>query len=141
MILQTKFSGEIDIKDEEIFYFEGGLLAFEEYKRYVLLDINEFFKCLQSVDKKEVAFIILDPWRIFKDYEADINDEELAGFKDKDINNFLVFTIATVTEERITTNLIGPVILNISSMQGKQTVLNNSNYTTKHTIMESVKKV
>lgn len=141
MIIDTKFLGQVDVDDKQIYNFEEGFLAFEEYKRYVLLDIDDFFKCLQSVDRKEVAFIIINPWDIFKDYEIDISDEELAVFGDKDINNFLVFSIATITEQRVTANLIGPVVLNISSLQGKQVVMHNSSYTTKHTIMETVKKV
>jgi flagellar assembly factor FliW len=140
LIIDTKFSGQIEINEQDILKFEEGLLGFEDLKKYVLIDIDDFFKSLQSIDRKEAAFIVINPWDVFKDYEIDINDKELLAFNDKDINNFRVLSILTITQQNMTANLIGPVVINTLSGQGKQIVLYKSNYTTKHNIMQYVKK-
>ena len=140
MIIETKFSGQIEINDDDIINFQEGLFGFEDLKKYVVIDIDDFFKSLQSIEKKEAAFIVINPWDTFKDYEIDINDEELLAFKDKDINNFRVFSILTITEQTMTANLIGPIVINTLSRQGKQIVLYKSSYTTKHNIMQFAKK-
>lgn len=143
MVIETKFFGDMEIKDEEIIDFQDGLLGFEDAKGYVLINMaqDEIFKCLQSIDRKEVAFIVINPWDAFKDYDIDVNDGEIESFRDKDVKNFAVYTILTITEERMTANLIGPVIINIKTRQGKQIVLHKSCYTTKHIIKEFAGKV
>jgi len=52
----------------------------------------------------------------------------------------MLYTLVTITPNRMTTNLIGPVIINLTSHKGKQIVLCKSSYTTRHSIMEMVKK-
>lgn len=143
MIIDTKFSGQIEINDEDIIYFEEGLLGFEDAKKYVVINLDEAtpFRSLQSVEKSEVAFIVINPWDIFTDYEIDIDDNELLSLGDIDIKNFMLYTLVTITENRITTNLIGPVIINVNSRKGKQTVLYKSSYTTRHDIISLIKKV
>lgn len=143
MIIQTKFFDDIEIKDEEIVDFKDGLLGFEDFKKFALINVDDsgLFKCLQSIDEKNVAFVVLNPWDVFKDYDIDIDDNELSSFIDTDINNILVFSIVTITEDKMTANLIGPLVINIKTRQGKQIVLNNSRYTTKHNIKEFAKRV
>lgn len=143
MIIDTKFSGQIEINDEDIIYFEDGLLGFEDVKKYVVTNLDEDtpFRSLQSIEKSEVAFIVINPWDIFLDYEIDIDDNELLPLGEVDIKNFMLYTLVTITENRITANLIGPVIINVNSHKGKQIVLYKSNYTTRHDIISLIKKV
>lgn len=142
MIIDTKFLGEIEIKEEDVLYFEEGMLGFADVKKYVILGLDETgtFSCLQSTERKEVGFIVINPWKVFKDYDIDIDDSELAAFSDKDINNIAVYSIVTVTEKNMTANLLGPVVINAKTRQGKQVVLHSSGYTTKHIIKSFAKR-
>lgn len=142
MNIDTKFTGNIEIKDEEIINFPEGILGFEDQKRYVIIDIGEEykFKILQSVDIKELSFIIINPWDVFPDYEVNIDDDEVPFFGDNDLNNFLVYTIVTVSQGKATANLMGPIILNTKTCIGRQAVLHKSGYTTKHIIKQFEKK-
>lgn len=142
MIIDTKFFGEVKIKEEEVIFFNEGLLGFENTRKYVVLNMDEgsIFKCLQSVERKELAFIIINPWDAVKDYEIDIDDNELLSLGSLDLKDFMLYTLVTVTENRITANLIGPVLINISYCKGKQIVLAKSRYNTRYNIMELVKK-
>lgn len=142
MIIDTKFLGEIDIKDEGIINFDEGILGFEGINKYIILDLYDdgIFKCLQSVEHKELAFIIINPWDVFQDYEIDIDDTELLTLGSADIKDYVICTLVTAAENMITTNLIGPVIINMVSHRGKQIVLTKSSYTTRHNILNLIKK-
>lgn len=143
MIIKTKFSGEIDIKHENIITFQDGLLGFSDIKKYVIIDmdLDTPFKCLQSVEKWEIAFIIINPWDVFNDYEIDVDDNDISSLGDSEIDNLMLYTLVTITENKVTANLVGPLIINTASRKGRQTVLYKSSYTTKHDILSLVKKV
>jgi len=53
-----------------------------------------------------------------------------------------VFSIVVIPEDinKITANLLAPVIINTKRFKGKQIILNDKKYTTKHYILEELKK-
>lgn len=136
MIIDTKYLGRVDIDDKSIIEFSEGILGFEHLKRFVIINIlgTPLFKCLQSVDEKGTAFIVINPWDIFKDYEINVDDKELLSIGSSDSKNLMVYSLLTITPQKITANLLGPVIINYSSQKGKQVVLYKSSYTTRHEI-------
>lgn len=135
--------GRVEIDDKNIVYFEEGLLGFEDLKRYVILDMGEntIFKCLQPVDCRDVAFVIISPWDVIADYEIDVDDNYIYSIGEKDPGSLAVYVILTIKPESITANLVGPVIINTKTMQGRQVVLENSRYNTRHSILNLRKKV
>lgn len=144
MIINTKFFGEIEIQDEDIIDFNDGLPGFEDIKKFVLIDAGSqgALKCLQSVEYREIAFIVANPWDVVSDYEMDIDDKQLEELGGTDINSLLAYCILNITNERITANLMAPVIINIYAKRGRQMVLYKSRFTTKHIIKEfTVKEV
>jgi flagellar assembly factor FliW len=136
--IDTKFFGEIEIQEKDIIIFESGLPGFEEVKRYILLDTDEqgILKCLQSVEYNYIAFIMANPWDVVADYEMDIDDGEIEELCGKDINNLLVYSILNITDQKMTANLMAPVLINTNTCQGKQIILYKAKYTTKHIIKE-----
>lgn len=138
MIISTKYFQEVEIEDKEIINFDEGLPGFEDVKRFVVINIkdNELLKCLQSVDRKEVSFIAVNPWDVFKDYTIDIEDKELSLIGDTNMESLKVYSLLTITQRGITANLLAPVIINTAVRKGKQFILYNSKYTTKHTLTD-----
>ncbi|KPU44663.1 flagellar assembly factor FliW [Oxobacter pfennigii] len=142
MVIDSKFFGQIEAADEDIIYFEEGLLGLEDVKKFILVDIEgeSSFKCLQSADSQEIAFIVISPWEVEEGYQVDIDDEELITLQDNDLSDIFIYSIVTLSQDKMTANLIGPIILNTKTKRGKQIVLNNSKYTTKHIIKYFAKK-
>ena len=72
MEIKTKTKGTIDVDEKKILEFPEGLVGFEEYKKYALLQ-SEYdpFLWLQSVDRQNLAFLLVDPFVICTNYEAD----------------------------------------------------------------------
>lgn len=137
MKIKTERFGELDVKEKDIYIFKKGLLAFEHLQKYVLIDIaeNPVFKWLQPVDDPKVAFLMVDPFLVKKDYYVDIDDylrTELEIEKQEDV---LIYTIVTVPDtgfKDATTNLVGPLIFNIEKKKGKQIVLERDDLAIKY---------
>lgn len=126
----------------EVITFPKGLPGFEDLKQFVLEEHNEVFSYLKSMDREEISFIVVDPFPFFKDYEFKAPEEAL-----NDINynheKLSIRTIVTLHSDpqKITTNLLAPLIINEGNKQGKQIVLHDSEYTAKHPLWsESNKK-
>lgn len=140
MLIKTKFLGEVEINEDVIIVFPDGILGFEESRKFIILDIpeNEVFKVLQDVDQEFVSFIIADPWKFRQDYEIDVPDAELLKINIRKKEQVAMMNIITLSDdfEKSTINLLAPIILNSEDRLGRQYVLNNVSYSTKHLIFE-----
>lgn len=136
MIIQTRFFGDVEINDEEIFVFPEGVLGFEDSRKFVLLDVpkNDLFKILQDVERKYVSFVIAVPWGIQGGYDISIPDEDLFRIQIQRKEQVLVMNIVTMPEafEKSTINLLAPIVMNVEARLGRQYVLNEGRYNTKH---------
>jgi flagellar assembly factor FliW len=142
--VQTTRFGEIEVKESDLLELPQGLIGFPELKRYVLLDHDKEspFKWLQSLDDGAIAFVLINPLLFKPDYtvevtEAEVSDLELKAEEDAVIS--VIITIPT-NPQNMTANLKAPLVFNLHNRRGKQLVLSNSSYTTRHNIMEEVKK-
>jgi flagellar assembly factor FliW len=136
MIIKTKFLGEVEIREEDILVFPDGILGFEESRKFILLPIpeNEFFSILQDVEREYVSFIVTDPWKFKTDYEMEVPDNELLRINIRKKEEIAMLSIVTLSDvfEKSTMNLLAPLILNTENRIGKQYVLNNVSYSSKH---------
>ncbi len=138
MRVKTKAYGEIEADERQRVSFPAGLLGFEKFKDYILLDARQKpFFYLQSVDVPDLAFILIDPFLFRPDYSLDVNDASLGEIGVASAEDVLVFSIVTVPVEggSATANLMGPLIINKANRLGMQTVLADSRWRVKHDIM------
>jgi flagellar assembly factor FliW len=136
MNIQTKFHGEQEINEEDIIQFPSGIPGFLEEKEFSILPLEGTdLYVLQSVKKTEVAFIITDPFVLFPKYEFDLPEvEKLEIESEKDVATFTILTVREPFQET-TANLQAPLIINQTKKLGKQVILNNPAYQTKHKIL------
>jgi len=139
MKLNTKNFGQLDIHEEQIISFPEGIPGFEEERQFVIVnneDEQNPFHWLQSVNNPNLAFVIVNPFIIFSDYTIDLPETVQDRLKIKDEKDVAVYSIVVVPEDikKMTANLLGPIIINVRERLGKQVILNDSRYTTKHYI-------
>ena len=142
MKVDTKAFGLVELDEKQKVKIPLGLFGFEDYTEYVLLDAeHEPFFWLQSIDEKEIAFVIINPFLFRKDYEANVTNEELAEIGIKSAENALVFVIVTIPQDggNMTANLQGPIIINKESMTAMQAILPDPKWKTKHDIIAEMK--
>ncbi len=145
--MQVKFEtlrfGEIEVAEDQIITFEHGVPAFEELRQFVIIREGEDipFSHLQSLENGELAFILVNPFLFYPSYEFKLPEsvvDEMEIHSDQDV---AIWGIVTVTEQLInaTINLLAPVVINVVTRQGRQIILNDTSYTTKHRLLpESV---
>ena len=133
MNVETRNFGLIEIKKEQIIHFPEGLPGFNSEKRYVLLPLRDSeFLVMQSIDKKELAFMIVPSPVVTNNYEFEIdnNIEKTLGVKSR--KELAIFNIVNTSE--MTVNLKAPVIINNSLNTGIQVILEEEEYPLKHKI-------
>lgn len=145
MNIQTSYFGEVEIDEKDILNFPKGILAFEEFNKFVIINSTEEelpFSWLQSIDEKDVAFIMIDPFLFKKDYEVDLSDKVIEELDIESESDVAIYTFLVIPEQvdQMTANLTGPIVININKNLGKQVVLEDKRYHTRHKIIDEVNK-
>jgi len=143
VIIKTGRFGQLGIEEDEIISMPQGILGFPEYKRFCLVDPGDdtLILWLQSLENPEIAFPVLEP-KIFKsDYSARLSAVELRELKLENINQSAIFTISTIPEDvtQMTANLKAPLIINLKGQIAKQVVLQENEYTIKHSMFKELR--
>ncbi|MFD1849020.1 flagellar assembly protein FliW [Oceanobacillus bengalensis] len=132
MKMQTKYLGEIDIKEDKIIKFPTGIPGFLDETEFVLLDFpdNTFLQILQAVKTANTAFIVTNPFLIYQDYTFELDDSILEALKIRAVEDVITLSIATIRNpfEMSTLNLKAPIIINSKEMIGKQYIFGEEDY-------------
>ena len=93
--------------------FEKGIPGFEEYKTFIINEIegNEKLKMITSTEDSNVGFVAISPFEVKKDYEIDLNDEIINTLKIQQPEDVFLLNIITLgkTLENSTVNLKAPI--------------------------------
>jgi flagellar assembly factor FliW len=83
--------------------------------------------------------VIINPFLFRPDYELDIDDDLLKEIGITGPEKALIFTIVTIPDNGpMTANLQGPLIINRDTRLGKQGILTDHRWKTKHDILEEL---
>lgn len=124
--------------------FNKGIPGFDSLKIFSLepLEGNERFKILQAKDS-EISFVTISPFEIYSNYEINLNEETIKELQIEKPEDVLVLNIITLgkTLESSTMNLQAPIVINIKNNLGKQYIMQNSKYETKHPLIRREQNV
>ncbi len=139
MIVSTLIFGELEIEPQEIYDFPQGIPGFEEFHRFIIVqpEAELQFCYLQSVEESGLALVICNPFLFFKDYDfllSESNQQELRIAQEEDVVVWSVVTI-NLQSNKATMNLLAPIVVNITEKCGKQIILHDSEYRTKHELI------
>jgi len=137
--------GKIKFTEEEILTATPGLFAFENLKQFLLLSSPGMqpFRCLQSIEKPEVAFSVLDARVFLPAYRVDIPEEEVKELQIENlekVRQLVIVTIPSGKPDKMTANLLAPIVINLQSRKLKQVVLTTLGYHTRHSVLEILEK-
>lgn len=139
MIIRSTRLGELELPEDSILTFSSGLPGFPEDKSFVLLPYggDSPFAFLQSALDPDLAFLLVEPFAFFPDYQFEMKDAAVAEFGLSPENPPQVWCIVTVpgNVQEMTANLLAPVIINSRDRQGCQIVLDGKQYTTRHRML------
>ena len=144
MEIKTTRFGQVEIDENLIITLPEGILGFEDFRRYIILDHFDKespFKWLQSVEDPSLAFVITDPLVFIPEYKARISKEEVSSIELSDVSKSIIVVIVNIKRDHseITINLQGPVVINADKKLAKQVVIRESDYSVRHTIFSKKK--
>lgn len=112
--------------------FPRGLLGFPELTAFRLYEPQDGYplKFLQAVEAQDVSFTCIHPASIKAGYEVPLGDEEAEALHLESPEDAMVLTLVVVPEDArlMTTNLAGPLVVNVKTRVGYQIILNTEKY-------------
>jgi len=135
MILENTRFGTIEIDDDKIITFAKGIPGFERLTRYALITEEEgVLEYLQSVEKPELSFILVDPFLYCRDYEFELSDQTVEELEVRSEEDLIIRCILTLRDgvKNATMNLVAPIVINAARRLGKQVILTKTAYGTRH---------
>lgn len=127
--LKTRDFGEIEVNEEDILTFTTGMYGFEECTKFIILkdspDDDVMF--LQSIENKDLSFVLIDPYSIFRSYAPSLNEDDLSELKAINESELKYLVIAIIKEDikDSVVNLKSPIAINPNSRYAKQVILQN----------------
>lgn len=127
--ISTSQFGEIEIENDFVFYFENGILGFDELKEFVLISDESTlpFRWLLSIENPVIGFPLLSPWHIDLSYNPG---------KEYNLENEVLMAVITLEDENgdMSANLKAPIVLDVKNNLGKQVILPSDKFQTNYVI-------
>jgi flagellar assembly factor FliW len=134
-IIKTLQFGVLEIEPHHIFYFENGILGFEDLHEFVLIADEDTlpFKWLISIENPEIGFPLLSPWHLDLMYDPG---------PEFDLEKQVLMVIVTLEDEnkQMTANMKAPIVFDVENQKGWQTILMNDKYSTNFVIPKKTKQ-
>jgi len=140
MEIETRQFGSMEIEDGRIYTMPGGMPGFRNMKRFAIIEREEIwpFSCYQCLNDPLLSFYIMSPSLFMTDYKVDlqqgIREAGWEGDSLEDIKLYVIVNTSAGVPEKITANLIGPLLVNTRRFEVEQLVLHNSTYSHQHPI-------
>lgn len=142
MKIETTRFGILDIDESKIIIMPKGIPGFPSRKRFIMFKHREDspFYWYQCVDDGSLAFVIISPFIIKPDYSININ-QALNEMKWKDpldkesIEIYVIVTIPKGQPDKITANLIAPLLINTRRREAGQVIFSDTPYSHRYPIM------
>ncbi|MGI6296770.1 MAG: flagellar assembly protein FliW [Armatimonadota bacterium] len=136
MKVETTRFGVVEIDEASLVSLPGGLLGFEDYRQYCLIQHRPTakFKWLQSIEEPSLAFVVVDPSEHFEDYEIEIGDSDIQKIQLCCAEDAIVLVIVSIRDggKSISANLAAPIVVNSKNLTAAQIVLQDERYETRH---------
>lgn len=150
MKVNTRVFGEIDIQEEKIITFPGGIVGFPDLKQFALLhnfeqDSTSAVKWLQSIEEPQFAMPVMDPLAVSPDYNPEVEDELLKPIGPLNPESIFVLVTMTVPSDitKMTVNLQAPFVINADEKKACQIIVDTEKYPVRfpiYDILNTIKK-
>ena len=140
----TRF-GTIEVDLDLVIHLSEGIIGFESCRDYVVVrhDDKSAFRWFQSLQEPGVAFPVVEPFSFRPDYAPTISDTDarMLGLKaDTPTLLFVVVSVPGNDPRAMTANLLAPIVINAPTRQGKQVIVQDEGYSTRHNLVTEMKR-
>ncbi|WLT31572.1 flagellar assembly protein FliW [Geothrix sp. PMB-07] len=122
--------------------FPKGLVGFPHLRAFRLVEPPDAYplKFLQSAEDESVSFVCIDPASVKADYEVPLGTEEAQALQLEAPSDAMVLTLVVIPEDarHMTTNLAGPLVINVKLRICFQIVLSSDKYPLRFPILAPI---
>lgn len=147
MRVETRLFNTIEIDDDKIIHFPGGIVGFPDLTDFALIHDEEkgpnAIRWMQSLQETNFAMPVVDPLLVVPEYNPVIEDELLKSLGELDVDNTLVLVTITVPSdiEKMTVNLQAPFVINADNRKACQVIVDADKYPVRFPIYDILKKM
>ncbi|MGE4318864.1 MAG: flagellar assembly protein FliW [Deferribacterales bacterium] len=119
--------GKIEYADADIITLSAPILGFPDLSDFILISNEKSYPFLwfQSVQDKDICFILVEPELFVPDYTPKLNKREAKILGAEEDTKMKLFAIVVVPDQpkNATMNLRAPLIVNVEKKLAKQVIL------------------
>ena len=145
MTIYTLRFGEVDVDESKILSFAAGLPGLEEYTRFAALRFEESYPIfwLQAIDDARVCLPVIDSFLALPDYAFELEDSDASELDLTSAEDLSVMSVIVIPEkiEGMTANLAAPIVINTRTGNGKQIILQGTDYNARFPIFIEVARI
>lgn len=147
MKITTRVFGEIDIEENKIINFPGGIVGFPDLKDFALIhdaekDGDTPIRWMQSMQEPNFAMPVMDPLAVCETYNPIVEDELLKPIGNLNPESVLVLVTLTVPKnvKDMSVNLQAPFVINADERKAVQLIVDTDKYPVRFPIYDIIKK-
>lgn len=130
--------GELNYHDEDVIRLSDGLVGMPHLQRWLVLEMgaNVPMKWFQSLDRGDFGFPVSQADLFDDDYEFPLGKptrERLGNRRDEDLATLIITTIHP-GGDKVTGNLLAPLIVDTETRRGAQLTLDDGTYSLRQEI-------
>lgn len=143
--VETRHFGTLEVQPHQMLLFSPGLPGFADYSRYVLIERPQDtpFLWLQSVDRPDLAFVVVDPTLFFPHYQPAQRPQvlqEVGADSPEEVKVLVIVTIPPGKPEEMTANLMAPLVINLRTRRGRQVILEEGKFSHRQPLLPTASR-
>ena len=124
--------GELEYRSEDVIHLPEGLVGMPGLRNWLILDLGDDvpMKWFQSLDRGDFGFPVTQPWFFHDDYGVRVPDgvrENLRTAADDDLTTLIITTVHA-GGEKVTGNLLAPLVVDTETRRGAQLTLDDGRF-------------
>lgn len=130
--------GELDYRQEDVIHLPEGLVGMPQLRNWLILEMGEDvpMKWFQSLDRGDFGFPVSQAYLFHDDYEFPLGlpTRERMGNKAPEDLATLIITTIHAGGDKVTGNLMAPLVIDTESRRGVQLTLDDVSYSIRQEI-------
>lgn len=142
IVVESERLGVVEADPERVLQMTSPIFGFGGSRRYAVLSPpgqeGSAFAWLQSLDEPKLAFVVVNPFEFFPDYDFELptpDQRELGIESPEECAVLALVTVPHSEPSALTANLVAPLVVNARTKAARQIVLYESGYHTRHPLL------
>lgn len=124
--------GELNYRNDDVIHLPEGLVGMPHLRNWLILDMGDDvpLKWFQSLDRGDFGFPVTQPWFFHDDYEVQVAKPVRDRLRTARVEDLTTLIITTVHPggEKLTGNLLAPLVVDTETRQGAQLTLDDGRF-------------